>query len=746
MSYINKYPYTDITLTNIDAFIQKVNELGDAENIRYDNTESGLQADNVQDALNELDAYIEEVSRQSQKLVVVDNDIPEQFWEYGHTYTHLQTWNQPTCMAIVNAIRNGNYVIIRRTITNGGDTFYDYYIMEQIDYKPNDYVHKVSFTQFLGLKKCSVDINGLNDDQNVAIDILPDAQGTVVSSFNGRDGAVTPEDDDYNAGQIVYDNTTSQLIADRVQSAIDELDGDLDTAVTNINNALALKQDALTFDNTPTSGSNNPVKSGGIYDALATKQNALTFDLAPTENSTNPVTSGGVYDAISQAGVGVVSSVFGRTGIIVATSGDYDANQVDYDNTVSGLLATSVQGAIDELASGGSTTTLAGCTDVNIVSPTDGQVLKYNGVTHMWYNGTDVSGLAPDDVSDLSIVTGNTKVTILWSDPADTVISGETLCTWASTKLVMKTGGYPANENDGTVVVSNAVRDQYKTTGYEVTGLTNDTTYYFQLFPVSDGGAVNRNVANQISGTPTDSISITFTVNGAKEDNIVITDHLGTQVGTCVFGSGQTSGTVTITIPASGGNYTFESTVAKAWESVTNYTKVIALDSNTTSVDVYPVPTSQMLYWFGNKFGKGWQSCSIAGSGRAYDCNNNSQYGATRTFTDATNYMKCAINSGGNNTSLSQTAYTSTATDLTGYNKLCGIFGTDGSCARQVLIDGTIQGQSWGYITELSIGSRKFESTISQTGNKKIGVTSKSSGDYYTGSGDTTLQALWLVN
>lgn len=74
--------------------------------------------------------------------------------------------------------------------------------------------------------------------------------------------------------------------------------------------ALAGKQDNLTFDNAPTSGSNNPVKSSGIYtrnaeivamiNALDTaKQNVLTFDNTPTENSSNPVKSGGVYLAIS---------------------------------------------------------------------------------------------------------------------------------------------------------------------------------------------------------------------------------------------------------------------------------------------------------------------------------------------------------------------------------------------------------------------------------------------------------------
>ena len=67
---------------------------------------------------------------------------------------------------------------------------------------------------------------------------------------------------------------------------------------SQVDTLLLTKQSVLTFDNAPTSGSNNPVKSGGIYTALADKQDALTFDNAPTEDSDNPVTSGGVYAAL----------------------------------------------------------------------------------------------------------------------------------------------------------------------------------------------------------------------------------------------------------------------------------------------------------------------------------------------------------------------------------------------------------------------------------------------------------------
>ncbi len=68
---------------------------------------------------------------------------------------------------------------------------------------------------------------------------------------------------------------------------------------TATQNALNAKQNKLTFDNTPVSGSSNPVKSGGVYSALAGKQDNLTFDDAPVSGSSNPVKSGGVYSALA---------------------------------------------------------------------------------------------------------------------------------------------------------------------------------------------------------------------------------------------------------------------------------------------------------------------------------------------------------------------------------------------------------------------------------------------------------------
>ena len=106
----------------------------------------------------------------------------------------------------------------------------------------------------------------------------------------------------------------------------------LSNNVNILSGTVANKQDTLTFDSSPTSGSNNPVTSGGVFAALslkatnadlnalnskveekanvsdleslsnvvAGKQNALTFDDAPTVDSLNPVKSGGVYSAIAK--------------------------------------------------------------------------------------------------------------------------------------------------------------------------------------------------------------------------------------------------------------------------------------------------------------------------------------------------------------------------------------------------------------------------------------------------------------
>ena len=116
--------------------------------------------------------------------------------------------------------------------------------------------------------------------------------------------------------------------------------------MTNVKNTLNNKQNVLTFDATPTAGSQNPVTSDGIKRAidnidvsnvqeqldaikleqteqntkisdnkreidsvkvdLSGKQNVLTFDATPTAGSQNPVTSDGIKRALDNIDVGNV--------------------------------------------------------------------------------------------------------------------------------------------------------------------------------------------------------------------------------------------------------------------------------------------------------------------------------------------------------------------------------------------------------------------------------------------------------
>lgn len=112
------------------------------------------------------------------------------------------------------------------------------------------------------------------------------------------------------------------------------------------------------------------------------------------------------------------------------------------------------------------------------------------------------SSFAPKNVTNVSVTNGNGKVSISWTDPNDVTLEGVTLSTWAGTKLVMNESNYPTNENDGTVILNSTTRNQYQSTAYTVTGLTNNKTYYFALFPYSTDGIYNYSETGRLLGKP----------------------------------------------------------------------------------------------------------------------------------------------------------------------------------------------------------------------------------------------------
>lgn len=138
--------------------------------------------------------------------------------------------------------------------------------------------------------------------------VIPSAP---VTSVNGQTGVVVLTTTDINEGTNLY------FTDERAQDAV----GNILT-------------DTATVDFTYDDGANTisaDVIQGGI-------------------NTSQINNDAGFVDAAGAAAAAPVQSVFTRTGAVVAQASDYDAVQIDFDNTVvNELSSTEVQGAIDEL-------------------------------------------------------------------------------------------------------------------------------------------------------------------------------------------------------------------------------------------------------------------------------------------------------------------------------------------------------------------------------------------------------------
>lgn len=110
------------------------------------------------------------------------------------------------------------------------------------------------------------------------------------------------------------------------------------------------------------------------------------------------------------------------------------------------------------------------------------------------HGGNGVPDIPPGPITGLTIEKGNGELKLKWTDPED--------ANWAGTKVIRKEGSYPEGPQDGTVVIDSKVRNAYKTATLVDSGLTNETTYYYHVFPYSAGGSCNTDATGRISGKP----------------------------------------------------------------------------------------------------------------------------------------------------------------------------------------------------------------------------------------------------
>ena len=115
-------------------------------------------------------------------------------------------------------------------------------------------------------------------------------------------------------------------------------------------------------------------------------------------------------------------------------------------------------------------------------------VLSYKNMFGEWIEITTSGGNTPTpptptetqlgEPTNVSLTNADESVVIMWTDPEDVDTS-----VWNGTVVVRKEGSVPTDKSDGTIVVDSRTRNQYATSGYTDTGLTNGTEYFYGIFP-----------------------------------------------------------------------------------------------------------------------------------------------------------------------------------------------------------------------------------------------------------------------
>ena len=120
-----------------------------------------------------------------------------------------------------------------------------------------------------------------------------------------------------------------------------------------------------------------------------------------------------------------------------------------------------------------------------------------NGRTNSSGSSVNDLQIPLDPCTNLECVAGNAQVELTWTDPLNKYATPEgevaedpdqLVSVWHHTVVIRKVGSAPVGIDDGIVVVSSEVKNQYQSTAYIDTGLVNDTTYYYGVFAINEDG------------------------------------------------------------------------------------------------------------------------------------------------------------------------------------------------------------------------------------------------------------------
>ena len=140
-----------------------------------------------------------------------------------------------------------------------------------------------------------------------------------------------------------------------------------------------------------------------------------------------------------------------------------------------------------------------------------------NGRTNVTNSGNniDVMEVPLDPVTNFVATTSSGKVFLTWSDPKDKYATPEgeqagdpdqLVSVWSHTVIVRKEGSDPVDENDGVVVLSSSVRDQYKTTQYTDSNVENQIEYHYAAFAINEDGIASEGSFQTVIPYPYDYV------------------------------------------------------------------------------------------------------------------------------------------------------------------------------------------------------------------------------------------------
>ena len=129
-----------------------------------------------------------------------------------------------------------------------------------------------------------------------------------------------------------------------------------------------------------------------------------------------------------------------------------------------------------------------------------------NGRTNSSGSSVNDLQIPLDPCTNLECVAGNAQVELTWTDPLNKYATPEgevaedpdqLVSVWHHTVVIRKVGSAPVGIDDGIVVVSSEVKNQYQSTAYVDSGLVNDTTYYYGVFAVNEDGVESEGLVSE---------------------------------------------------------------------------------------------------------------------------------------------------------------------------------------------------------------------------------------------------------